>query len=163
MICWVHDPVAGGEKNSYCEDIMSKLIISTGLFPPSCICHHAIFGCNQSQHPLWFHLMVTESLGWFCKNNNAEDVQVHCDLDWQQTVGTCQSRRQRTLLELNTLGARASLPGQYIASTSQGNGQSTWDIPTWSIPGTFRIFPASFPAILLAWGTARTFTVSQVT
>ena len=62
-----------------------------------------------------------------------------------------------------SLGTRASLPGRCIASTSQGNGQSTWDIPTWSIPSTFRIFPASVPAISLAWGTARTFTVSQVT
>jgi len=62
-----------------------------------------------------------------------------------------------------TLGTTAHLPGRYIASTSQGNGQSTWDIPTWSIPTTFRIFPVSVPAISLAWGIARTFTVSQVT
>ena len=62
-----------------------------------------------------------------------------------------------------SLGTRASLPGWYIASTSQGNGQSTWDIPTQSIPSTFRIFPVSVPAISLAWGIARTFTVSQVT
>ena len=62
-----------------------------------------------------------------------------------------------------TLGTKASLPGWYITSTSQGNGQSTWDIPTQSISSPFRIFPASVPAISLAWGTARTFTVSQVT
>jgi len=71
------------------------------------------------------------------------------------------SRVQKTVAL--SLGARASVLGWYITSTSQGNGQSTWDVPTQSIPGTFRIFPASFPAMSLAWGMVRTFTVFQVT
>jgi len=43
------------------------------------------------------------------------------------------------------LGARTSVPGWYIASTSQGNGQCTMHVPTRYITNIFRIFPAGFP------------------
>ena len=65
--------------------------------------------------------------------------------------------------EFLTLGARASIPGWYVASTLQGNGQSTMHVPTQHIPSTFRIFPANFPAISLVWGMSGTFTVSWIT
>ena len=62
-----------------------------------------------------------------------------------------------------SLGARTSFPGQYITSTLQGNGQSTMHVPAQHITSTFRIFPASVPAISLAWGMSSTFTVSWIT
>jgi len=43
------------------------------------------------------------------------------------------------------LGARTSVPGWYITSTSQGNGQCTMHVPTRYITNIFRIFPAGFP------------------
>ena len=52
--------------------------------------------------------------------------------------------------EEHSLGASASVPGQYIASTLQGNGQHIMHVPTQYIPSTFRIF--------LAWRMPSTFT-----
>jgi hypothetical protein len=41
----------------------------------------------------------------------------------------------------------------------QGNGQRTYQIPTWNIPRTFRIFPANLTEISPAQEMLRTFTV----
>lgn len=42
-----------------------------------------------------------------------------------------------------TLGARGGVPAQYIANTSQGNGQSAHLIPSGFMPITFEVFPTS--------------------
>jgi hypothetical protein len=41
----------------------------------------------------------------------------------------------------------------------QGNGQRTYQIPTWNIPRIFRILPANLTEIFLAQEMFRTFTV----
>ena len=48
-------------------------------------------------------------------------------------------------------------------NTLQGNGQSAMHVSTQHITGTFRIFPASVPAISLVWGVPSTFTVPWIT
>ena len=58
-----------------------------------------------------------------------------------------------------SLGARGGVLAQYITNTLQGNGQRTYQIPTWNIPRTFRIFPANLTEIYLAQEMFRTFTV----
>ena len=61
-----------------------------------------------------------------------------------------------------TLGAVGGVLGWYITSPSQGHGQSTWQKPTWYIASSFRMFPASFPAVSLGQEMVSTFTMSQV-
>ena len=65
-------------------------------------------------------------------------------------------------VRLYSLGARGGVLGQYIANTSQGNGQSTKPIPTQHTPSSFRIFQANFPAIFPAQEMVSTFTVFQI-
>jgi hypothetical protein len=62
-------------------------------------------------------------------------------------------------LQLITLRARGGVLTQYITNTLQGNGQRTYQIPTWNIPRTFRIFPANLTEISLVQEMFRTFTV----
>jgi hypothetical protein len=57
------------------------------------------------------------------------------------------------------LGARGGVQTQYITNTLQGNGQRTYQIPTWNIPRTFRIFPANLTEISPVQEMLRTFTV----
>ena len=58
-----------------------------------------------------------------------------------------------------SLGARGGVLGQYIANTSQGNGQSTKPIRTQHTPSSFRIFQAKFPAIFPVQEMVSTFSV----
>jgi hypothetical protein len=53
-------------------------------------------------------------------------------------------------IKKETLGARGGVLTQYITNTLQGNGQRTYQIPTWNSPRTFRIFPANLTEISLA-------------
>ena len=66
------------------------------------------------------------------------------------------------VLEFCSLGARGGFLGWYITSPSQGHRQSTWQKPTWYIASSFRMFPASFPAVSLGQEMVSTFTMSQV-
>jgi hypothetical protein len=59
----------------------------------------------------------------------------------------------------HTLGAKGGVLTQYTTNMLQGNGQRTYQIPTWNIPRTFKNFPANLTEISLAQEMFRIFTV----
>jgi hypothetical protein len=103
-----------------------------------------------SRQVVWMHTLMGE-LGYslqpipICRDNQGsifiasnpitEKRSKHIDI------------RYHYVREVITLGARGGVLTQYITNTLQGNGQRTYQIPTWNIPRTFRIFPANLTEI----------------
>ena len=95
------------------------------------------------------------------RSNTAHPSSGFEDLNWSDFV-LAVGRVTRHKLHAVTLGTRPDVLIWYTANTLQGNGQRTCHLPTRYTASTFRIFPASFPAISLVQEMISTFTVFPV-